>query len=108
MRTDPLRVAGWCVVMLACLLFAAEVRRLTEVPPATVPELPVVTAQVRSPSPPPPAQPPAAEHYVGNTNTHKFHLSTCRYAGCKNCTARFKTRKEAIEAGYRPGGCCDP
>ncbi|MDQ3281527.1 MAG: hypothetical protein M3Q69_08950 [Acidobacteriota bacterium] len=46
--------------------------------------------------------------FVGNTNTHKFHRNTCRYAGCANCTAKFKTRDEAIAAGFRPGGCCDP
>lgn len=107
MRTDPLRVAGWCVVMLACLLFVAEVRRLAEAPPAPAPQLPVVASEVRSPARPP-SPPPATQHYVGNTNTHRFHLSTCRYAGCKNCTARFTTRKEAIEAGYRPCGTCDP
>ena len=46
--------------------------------------------------------------YTGNTNTYKFHRLSCRYAGCKNCTARFKTREEAINAGYRPCGICEP
>ena len=46
--------------------------------------------------------------YVGNTNSHKFHRDSCRYAGCANCTAKFKTREEAIQAGYQPGGCCNP
>lgn len=46
--------------------------------------------------------------YVGNTNTHKFHRSTCRYAGCSHCTAKFRSRSEAMEAGYVPGGCCKP
>jgi methylphosphotriester-DNA--protein-cysteine methyltransferase len=46
--------------------------------------------------------------FVGNTNTHRFHRNTCRYAGCANCTAKFQTREEAIAAGFRPGGCCDP
>jgi methylphosphotriester-DNA--protein-cysteine methyltransferase len=46
--------------------------------------------------------------YVGNTRSHKFHSSHCRYAGCANCSAKFKTREEAIEAGYAPGGCCNP
>lgn len=46
--------------------------------------------------------------YRGNTNTHKFHRSSCRYAGCPNCTAKFKTRDEAIAAGFAPGGCCSP
>lgn len=51
---------------------------------------------------------PVEAAYFGNTNTHKFHNSTCRYSHCKNCTAKFKTRQEAIDAGYRPGGCCNP
>lgn len=46
--------------------------------------------------------------FSGNTNTHKFHKASCRYATCKNCTAKFETRQEAIDAGYAPGGCCDP
>lgn len=54
------------------------------------------------------AETPREYAYVGNTNTYKFHARTCRYAGCKNCTAKFATRKEAIDAGYRPCGVCDP
>jgi hypothetical protein len=46
--------------------------------------------------------------YVGNTRTHKLHRDTCPYASCPNCTAKFKTREEAIKAGYVPGGCCNP
>lgn len=50
----------------------------------------------------------ATAAYVGNTNTHKFHRASCRYAKCPNCKAKFKSRGEAIESGYAPGGCCDP
>ncbi len=46
--------------------------------------------------------------YSGNTNSRKFHRASCRYAACKNCTAKFKSREAAIEAGYSPGGCCRP
>jgi len=46
--------------------------------------------------------------YRGNTNSYKFHKRACRYYSCKNCTAKFATREEAIEAGYRPCGTCDP
>jgi hypothetical protein len=46
--------------------------------------------------------------YFGNTSSHKFHRASCKYAGCANCTAKFKTREEAIKAGYVPGGCCNP
>jgi methylphosphotriester-DNA--protein-cysteine methyltransferase len=46
--------------------------------------------------------------FVGNTSSHKFHRNSCRYAGCANCTAKFRSRDEAIDAGFAPGGCCKP
>ncbi len=46
--------------------------------------------------------------YIGDVESHHFHRSSCRFASCANCTARFKTREEAFEAGYTPGKCCDP
>ncbi len=46
--------------------------------------------------------------YIGNVKSHKFHRDSCRYASCPNCNAKFKTREEAIKAGYAPGGCCNP
>ena len=50
----------------------------------------------------------AEESYSGNTSSRKFHQRSCRFASCKNCTAKFATRDEAINAGYSPGGCCKP
>jgi hypothetical protein len=50
----------------------------------------------------------AEETYSGNTRSRKFHSSACRYASCTNCTAKFRTRQEAIDAGYSPSGCCRP
>lgn len=50
----------------------------------------------------------AEDGYSGNTNTRKFHRASCRYASCGNCTAKFKSRQQAIDAGYVPGGCCTP
>jgi transcription elongation factor Elf1 len=46
--------------------------------------------------------------YSGNTSSRKFHRSGCRYFTCKNCTARFDSREEAVKAGYSPGACCNP
>jgi micrococcal nuclease len=46
--------------------------------------------------------------YSGNTNSGIFHSSGCRYFNCKNCTARFSSRDEAISAGYRPCKVCRP
>lgn len=46
--------------------------------------------------------------FVGNAESLKFHRSTCRNAGCKNCTRSFATRENAISAGFVPGKCCNP
>jgi endonuclease YncB( thermonuclease family) len=46
--------------------------------------------------------------YHGNVNSKVFHKSSCMHYNCKNCTAGFNTRKEAIKAGYRPCGRCRP
>jgi hypothetical protein len=63
---------------------------------------------VANPNSNPQPKPAAEAAYSGNTNTHKFHVRTCRYSHCTNCTATFATRREAIEAGYRPCGICEP
>jgi micrococcal nuclease len=44
----------------------------------------------------------------GNTNSRVFHAPSCKYYDCAKCTAVFKTRDEAITAGYRPCGACRP
>lgn len=46
--------------------------------------------------------------YRGNVNSKVFHRQGCRYYNCKNCTAEFMSREEAVEAGYRPCGVCRP
>lgn len=46
--------------------------------------------------------------YHGNTNSYKFHRPGCRHYGCRNCTAIFKSREEAISAGYSPCKICKP
>ncbi|MBU4575560.1 MAG: hypothetical protein KUA39_18040, partial [Desulfarculus sp.] len=40
--------------------------------------------------------------YHGNVRSKKFHRPSCRYYDCKNCTARFTSREQAIQAGYVP------
>lgn len=42
----------------------------------------------------------------GNVRSKVFHRSSCRNYRCKNCTAAFQTREQAITAGYRPAGDC--
>lgn len=46
--------------------------------------------------------------YHGNVRSKVFHGPWCQHYACKNCTAEFATREEAIAAGYRPGGNCKP
>ena len=46
--------------------------------------------------------------YSGNTDSKIFHRQGCRYYGCGACTAKFKTRDDAIQAGYRPCKTCKP
>ena len=46
--------------------------------------------------------------YRGNRRSRVFHAPGCRYFNCKNCSVVFRSREEAINAGYRPGGHCKP
>ena len=46
--------------------------------------------------------------YRGNAQSLIFHATACRYFDCKNCTAVFSTRQEALNAGYRPCKVCRP
>lgn len=49
-----------------------------------------------------------AGSFHGNVNSHKFHRSGCQHYNCKNCTAIFGSRAEAVAAGYSPCGICRP
>lgn len=46
--------------------------------------------------------------YHGNVKSKVFHGPQCRHYNCKNCTREFKSREEAIAAGYKPCGICKP
>jgi len=46
--------------------------------------------------------------YHGNVSSTKFHLPDCPAYDCKKCTAVFRSRGEAIEAGYKPCQTCKP
>ena len=50
----------------------------------------------------------SATEYHGNIKSKKFHKNTCQYFNCKNCTKVFKTRDEAMKAGYEPCKICKP
>ena len=50
----------------------------------------------------------AAGEYHGNTLSKVFHRPTCEHYNCKNCTARFDTKDQAIQAGFKPCAVCKP
>lgn len=49
-----------------------------------------------------------ATFFHGNLSSRIFHAPSCRYYDCKNCTAVFKSREEAIQTGFRPCKVCNP
>jgi hypothetical protein len=49
-----------------------------------------------------------AANYIGNRNSKKFHLPTCRSLPAPSNQVFFKTRDEAIGQGYVPCKICDP
>ncbi|MDO9567244.1 MAG: thermonuclease family protein [Candidatus Desulfaltia sp.] len=46
--------------------------------------------------------------YHGNMKSKVLHAPGCRYYDCKNCTAVFNNREEAIRLGYNPCKLCQP
>jgi hypothetical protein len=106
---DAMRRRHWNAVgftiIIVCIFIAVNQARIDDRKTANQPETiqqPAAPATTVTPSP------PAVGDYVGNTNTHRFHRRSCRYASCPNCTVTFETRREALDAGFRPGGCCNP
>jgi micrococcal nuclease len=46
--------------------------------------------------------------YHGDVSSKIFHKPGCKYHACKNCTAVFQNREEAIAAGYKSCPICNP
>jgi len=46
--------------------------------------------------------------YIGNRNSKKFHLPSCRVLPAPHNQVPFKSRGEAVRAGYVPCGNCNP
>lgn len=111
MRRDSFAAGFWGALVVVALILAArreEPRREVLPPaPARIVSAEYIPLATRGPEPPP-LRIEQTLAYSGNANTHVFHQPSCRYASCTNCTAQFATREEAIDAGYRPGGCCHP
>ncbi len=67
-----------------------------------------------NPDPDPPKDPqtdPIDEiKFIGNSNTMKFHLVSCRYVKdiSEKNKVEFKTREEAVDKGYQPCKVCKP
>ena len=59
---------------------------------------------------PPPARqrPWGGLVYHGNPKTRVFHAPGCRFYNCKGCVVIFRSRQEALRAGYRPCRICNP
>lgn len=55
-----------------------------------------------------PPTPADVGEYIGNLNSHKFHLPTCKNLPAEKNRIYFSSRDEAIEAGYDPCGNCHP
>ncbi len=69
------------------------------------------TTKVSSPTTPPietPIQPGKSTQYIGNKNSKKFHLPTCRTLPSPANRVYFNSRDEAIKQGYTPCGNCKP
>ncbi|KNZ68658.1 DNA internalization-related competence protein ComEC/Rec2 [Thermincola ferriacetica] len=58
--------------------------------------------------PGPRPEPQSGDYYIGNRNTHKFHLPSCSYLPNPENQVIFKTREAAISAGYVPCKKCYP
>lgn len=61
--------------------------------------------KVASPTPAP-AQ--TTDNYIGNKTTKKFHRSTCSTLPAENNRVYYKSRDEAVAAGYVPCKRCNP
>lgn len=53
-------------------------------------------------------EPSKEQEYVGNKNSKKFHLPSCKSLPTPQNRVYFKLREEAIKAGYEPCKVCKP
>ena len=56
----------------------------------------------------PVAPAPGNRGYIGNKNSKKFHLPSCSTLPAEQNRVYFKTREEAVKAGYVPCKKCNP
>lgn len=48
------------------------------------------------------------KEYIGNRNSHKFHLTVCKNLPAEKNRVYFTSRQQAVEEGYDPCGNCSP
>ena len=53
-------------------------------------------------------EPDDVGEYIGNKNSKKFHLPTCKNLPAEKNRVYLSSREEAIDGGYDPCGNCDP
>jgi len=51
---------------------------------------------------------PDIEKYIGNKNSKKFHLTSCKNLPAEKNRILLTSREEAVQQGYDPCGNCDP
>ena len=54
------------------------------------------------------SEPNDVGEYIGNRNSKKFHLPTCKNLPAEKNRVFFDSRQEAVDAGFDPCGNCNP
>lgn len=79
-------------------------KRISAAIPGSITGGSVSLAQITNAESPVPVQ----AVYHGNVKSRKFHRPSCSVYDCKNCMAVFRSREDAINAGYEPCRMCNP
>lgn len=94
-----------CIVIILLLLIFLLPPAIDRSFPADAPPLAIQT-EAREPGP---TRAEAAYiAYIGSKKSKKFHLPDCSYLPDQPNQIPFDSRDEAIAAGYKPCGHCNP
>jgi hypothetical protein len=82
----------------------------TSTPKPTPTPTPTPTSTPTPTPTPPPTQTPESGYYtyIGNENSHVFHVDTCSVLPLEKYRQYFGNRLEAITAGFTPCKVCKP
>jgi micrococcal nuclease len=64
--------------------------------------------EFRHPAPPPSGGSATPGPFHANVLSGVFHRRGCQHYDCHRCTRVFGTRQDAVAAGFRPAGDCQP